>query len=432
MSSQPNPPQLSPTRPAAVVNEPHSLDAATPVLFLPVNIETRFMDTGDGVSQLWVRIYPDQIAINTHEAELTDQEITDGTTYWDAAWRAGNPPASLDTEKAPWRGLASLYGAQRAAWIALQMTPTNIAQQPAAATADGATPNPAPVYPTPATRPSSWSQTAIADALPDYWTVVTVSGTQTFQFRGSAITPNLAVGLTPGAGAFPPGSPVDAGMQWLVDFDTAVQSGMALKITLTAQQRASGFDRIFVYGLSTKEEAGGNIFTDLLDAHHYTDGFSLVPQGAPTNNTPDADSFYSRKDLDYEISFAVERQSPVNQDPNADQNAFANLIGIDPAHLAHVGPVGLTDELNGKDMLTALWPSTLGYFLSQMMADVFTPTQIETARQYVIANAIPRGPIPAFRVGKTPYGVLPVTSLQRYPANAPREAGSIEPGLVTF
>jgi hypothetical protein len=213
MSSQPNPPQLSPMRPAAVVNEPHSLDAATPDLFLPVNIETRFMDTGDGVSQLWVRIYPDQIAINTHEAELTDQEITDGTTYWDAVWRAGNPPASLDTVKAPWRGLASLYGAQRAAWIALQMTPTNIAQQPAAATADGAAPNPAPVYPTPATRPSSWSQTAIADALPDYWTVVTVSGTQTFQFRGSAITPNLAVGLTPGAGAFPPGSPVDAGMQ---------------------------------------------------------------------------------------------------------------------------------------------------------------------------------------------------------------------------
>jgi hypothetical protein len=432
MSSQPNPPQLSPTRPGAVVNEPHSLDAATPVLFLPVNIETRFMDTGDGVSQLWVRIYPDQIAINTHEAELTDQEITDGTTYWDAVWRAGNPPASLDTVKAPWRGLASLYGAQRAAWIAQQMTPTNIAQQPAAATADGAAPNPAPVYPTPATRPSSWSQTAIADALPDYWTVVTVSGTQTFQFRGSAITPNLAVGLTPGAGAFPPGSPVDAGMQWLVDFDTAVQSGMALKITLTAQQRASGFDRIFVYGLSTQEKPGNNVFADLLDAHHYTDGFSLVPQGAPTNNTPDADSFYSRKDLDYEISFAVERHSPVNQDPNADQNAFASLIGIDPAHLAHVGPVGLTDELNGKDMLTALWPSTLGYFLSQMMADVFTPAQIETARQYVIANAIPRGPIPAFRVGKTPYGVLPVTSLQRYPANAPREAGSIEPGLVTF
>ncbi|HEY7402703.1 MAG TPA: hypothetical protein VIB39_04230, partial [Candidatus Angelobacter sp.] len=132
MSSQANSPHRTPKR-AVVVNGQRSLDAATPVLFLPVNIETRFMDVGDGVAQFWVRIYPDQIAINTHEADLTQQEIADGTNYWDAVWRAGNPPASLETVKAPWRGLASLYGAQRAAWIALQMTPANVAQQPAAA-----------------------------------------------------------------------------------------------------------------------------------------------------------------------------------------------------------------------------------------------------------------------------------------------------------
>ena len=40
-----------------------------------------------------MRIYPDQIAINSHEPELTSQEIADGQAYWDAVWRAGNPPA---------------------------------------------------------------------------------------------------------------------------------------------------------------------------------------------------------------------------------------------------------------------------------------------------------------------------------------------------
>lgn len=432
--SAPAPPAAAPPAPAApprvaIRPEPRSLDAATPVLFLPVNIETRFMDIGNG-SQLWVRIYPDQIAINSHEAELTDQEIADGQTYWNAVWRAGNPPPSLDSAKAPWRGLASLYGAQRAAWVALQMTPTNIGQQPAAPTPDGTDPNPAPAFPAPPTRPGSWNQAAIADALPDAWTVVAVSGAQTLQFRGGPITSPLNVGMTPGAGAFPPGSPVDAGMQWLVDFDTAVQAGMALKIPLTQQQRASGFDRILVYGLRTKETSGSDVFGSLLDAHHYTDGFSLVPQGAPTNNTPDADSFYSRKDPDYEISFAVERQGPLNT-AAGDGNAFAGLIGVDPSHLAHIRGADGTDELNGKDMLTALWPSTIGYFLSQMMADVFTPAQIEAARQYVIANVMPRGPIPAFRVGRTPYGVLPVTSLRRYPKEQ-LLAGSVEPGLVDF
>ena len=232
-------------------------------------------------------------------------------------------------------------------------------------------------------------------------------------------------------------------MLWLVDFDTALQAGMALKIPLTAQQRATGFDRIFVYGLRSETQSNGNennpitvsgrdTFAALLDDHHYSDGFSLLPQGAPTNNTADASSFYSRRDPDFEISFSVERQDHLNSDPAADGNSFATAIGIDPAHLAHVRCADGFGARNGRDMFTALWPATLGYFLSQMMASVFTPAQIETARQYVLANAIPRGALPAFSVGKVPYGVLPVTSLRRYPTEQFQEAGSIEPNLVTF
>jgi hypothetical protein len=409
------------------------LDSRIPVLFLPVNIETRFMDLSNGASELWVRIYPDQIAVNSHEAELSAQEISDGKTYWDLVWRTGKPPVSLDAVKAPWRGLASLYGPQRAAWIALQMTPNNIASQPAAPTPDGSAPPVLPDYPvTPKVRPSSWTQVAVADALPDLWTVVTVSGTQSNSYRGTPITPGLAIGLNPTGAALPPGSPVDPGMKWMVDFDTALAAGMALKIPLGRDQRAAGFDRIFVYGLRTKDAKGADTFANLLDAHHYTDAFSLVPQGAPSNNTPDASSAYSRKDPEYETSFAVERQDPLTSDATADGTVFAKLVGIDLAHMAHVGYSDGTGARNGRDMLTALWPATLGYFLSQMMASVFTADQIETARQYVLDNAIPRGPVPALRVGKTPYGVLPVTSLSRYKADERRTGGSIEPGLVTF
>ena len=45
------------------------------------------------------------------------------------------------------------------------------------------------------------------------------------------------------------------------------------------------------------------------------------------------------------------------------------------------------------------------------------------------ANAVPRGAIPAFRIGRTPYGVLPVTSLQRY-NQGQFEVGTIEPAIV--
>ena len=419
------------------------LSAAVPALFLPVNIETRFMTSPAGAPELWVRIYPDQIAINSHEPELTKQEITDGQTYWDAVWQAGKSAAGTDAVIAPWRGLAQRYGAPRAAWIALQLTPINLPLQPAAATPDGQTPNPTPIYPTPSTRDASWTKPAITEALPDAWTVVTVSGATSALFRGGPVTPELAVSLTPPATGFPPGSPVDAGMQWMVDFDTAVQAGMALKIPLTAEQRSTGFDRVFVYGLRSERQGNGDgnvplaglgsgTFGALLDDHHYSDGFSLLPQGAPTNNTADASSFYSRKDPDFEISFAVERQESLNNDQADDGNTFSNLIGIDPAHLAHVRTADGFGVRNGRDIFIALWPATLGYFLKQMMANVFTAAEIETTRQYVLANAVPRGVAPAFAIGKTPYGVLPVTSLTRYPQNQVGEVGSIEPKLVDF
>ena len=57
------------------------ITAATPVLLLPVHIQTRFAAGQDGSPQLWVRIYPDQIAVNSHEPQLTVQEIADGQAY---------------------------------------------------------------------------------------------------------------------------------------------------------------------------------------------------------------------------------------------------------------------------------------------------------------------------------------------------------------
>ena len=280
----------------------------------------------------------------------------------------------------------------------------------------------------------------MASALPDAWTVLLVNGTQTISQTGSPITPVLATGITPlpsdlppGTNPFPAGSPVDAGLQWIVEFDAAVAAGMALKIPLNADQRARGFDRIFVYGLRTGGAGGSTDLGNLFDDHHYTDGFALVPQGSPTKNTSDASSAYSRKDPDYDASFAYERQGPLTQQPNCDGNVFARLIGIDPTHLAHTQYADGINNQSAQDTLTALWPATLGYLLSQMMDPVFQADQIESGREYVAANTMPRGPVPAFRIGTTPYGVLPVTSLKLYKPPRPEQPFElIELGLVNF
>ncbi len=427
------------TPPQAVVAPPPvgQFSARTPLLLLPVHIQTRFVkQTQDAVTrdttELWVRIYPDQIAVDSHEPELTNQEISDGEAYWNAVWIAGNPPPDPDGDKAPWRAIASQYTPQRAAWICLQLTPTNLAQQPTAPTPSGTTPIPAPIFPTVTIRNSSWEKPAVADALPDSWTVVLVSGGQSSLFRSSPVVVPLAVSLTPnGTAHSPAGGVVDANLKWMVDFPTALAAGMALKIPLTAQQSATGIDQIFVYGLRGNDTQAGQSFAVLLNAHHYTDGVALVPQGSPTNNTPDATSAYSRKDPNYEISFETEREGPLTSNPACDGVTLATLVGIPTTTFDHVADADGTDSLDSTDMLRSLWPATLGYFLNQMMANVFSADVIEQARQYVLANAYPRGPIPAFRVGQTPYGVLPVTSLRSYAVD-PKLAGPVETGLVNF
>ena len=358
MSTRPNAPQQPPVVPS---RGNAGIIAQTPLLLLPVHIQTRFVDSSSAnlavarqaASELWVRIYPDQIAVNSHEPELTSQELADGEAYWNALWQVGTAPANTDDLKAPWRVLASLYGSPRAAWIARALTPTNLPAQPVAATPAGTAPTPAPVFPSVTLRDSSWEKAATADALPDAWTIVLISNGQTSLYRGSPITPSLAVNLTPNSGAFPAGSTVDAGLQWMVDFDTAVAAGMGIKIPLTPAQRSAGFSQIFVYGLRASDANPNQTFASLLDAHHYTDGFALVPQGSATNNTPDALSAYSRKDPNFELSFATERSKALTGDPNCDGIGFSAAAGISSTYLDHVGAADNTGSLNGTDMLQA-------------------------------------------------------------------------------
>src|SRR5947209_4675309 len=80
MSTRPNPnPVLAP---GAAIGRPGAISANRPLILLPVHIQTRFVDpVTDGRKQapeLWIRIYPDQVAVNSHEPELTNQEVADG------------------------------------------------------------------------------------------------------------------------------------------------------------------------------------------------------------------------------------------------------------------------------------------------------------------------------------------------------------------
>jgi hypothetical protein len=400
---------------------PLGLPATRPLLLLPARLETRFHDGAAG-AELWVRVYPDQVFVDSHEPGLTGREIAAGQAYWDEVWQAGIPPPALEDAKRPWRNLSATYGPNRAAWIASVMTPVNLDQGPPAH----------PVYPAPPQRDSSWEQPPRARALPDRWILALVEGGQvTGRYPSGPVTPGLAVGPSPHPGPLPSDIPVDEGMRWMVNFAAAQAAGMAWRIPLTPAQRAHGFDRILVYGVRADSKgAAASELADLLACHHYTDGLSFVPQGAPTNNTPDAASSFSRADPGYEISFAVERGAPLTADPAGDGPRAAALFGLPPAVFDHVRYADRVEQAGAQCMATALWPATLGYYLSDMTPGLLTAGQAGQARAWFTERVRARGICPALRTGTQPYGILPATSLRLW--QRPPEGFPVESALVAL
>lgn len=100
------------------------LDDALPCVLFPLRIETRFMTGPTGARELWVRVYPDDIAVHTHEKELTRDEADNGVAYWSSRLVAASVPDADERERleqGAWRSLATAYGGTRAAWIVAQI-----------------------------------------------------------------------------------------------------------------------------------------------------------------------------------------------------------------------------------------------------------------------------------------------------------------------
>jgi hypothetical protein len=392
-------------------DQPNTSSAAFPIALLPLRIETRF-GARDGTPVLRVRIYPDELAADAHEPELTADELGAGKAYWQAGW---NPAGEAEA----WRALLARTSAARSAWLVLQTTPTNLAQRPAGA----------PIFPAVPMRASSWSRPVQTRVLPDRFTVVCQRDGQIVRRGlGQPIPDPLTVTVSPqldpqidphdqtsvtdisGDGLL-----LDNALLWTVDFAAAEAVGMGITIDLDAEDQARGFDRVLVYGLrsSLDPAEGAARLAALLDAQHYSRGLAFVPQGTPTNNTAGAASGFPFPDPNGAASFAIERGAPLAAD-GTDGHAFARALGVPATVADHLAGAGGQEQARARAMNRALWPATWGYFLDQLLEPLVPAATVDQARDHFVAWVRGRGPLPAFRVGAVPYGLVPVTSLARW------------------
>lgn len=75
---------------------------------------------GQTTYQLLVRIFPDDIFVDTHEPELTAAELEAGKAFWKYWWIASN---DKDQETAAWDNLCAALGLSRAAWVVRCLNP---------------------------------------------------------------------------------------------------------------------------------------------------------------------------------------------------------------------------------------------------------------------------------------------------------------------
>ena len=99
---------------------------------------------------------------------------------------------------------------------------------------------------------------------------------------------------------------------------------------------------------------------------------------------------------------------------------FADLLGIDPAVLDGVEGAHGVDQRDARAMQALLWPATMGYLLGTQLEPVFSDETVEQVRWFFTHHVRGRGSMPAFRVGRQPYGVTATTAFSRSTVFRPR------------
>ncbi len=386
-----------------------SLDTSYPLVLFPVRIETRFEQNPSKKQELKIRIYPDAIAIHTHDPRLTGAERTAGEIYWRVAWK--DKSKERQAEKDAWHALLQQFPAPRAAWVVHATEPSNL---------NSSRRDKHPRFPKTESRPWSWSRPAESHVLPDRWVAIAYrKGQEIYRATSLPVQERLALSISPNQikekVELPGGLKVDDQIAWMFDFERAEKVGMAVRMQLQAQDILLGFDRLIVLGVKASLNPAKSqvALEELLNGHHYTQGLAFVQQGTATNNTGSAASAYRSFETNARQSFHVERGNEKLETLHAGTLA-AEALGIDHQIFAHVYGAQGIEQKAAKMMNRALWEVTLGYYMKQMMNPIFQPGQVEDAKQHFVNFVSGRGPLPALRVGDIPYGLLPVTSLTRW------------------
>ncbi|MEX0290251.1 MAG: hypothetical protein AB3N14_14180, partial [Flavobacteriaceae bacterium] len=377
-------------------------------------------------NELWVRIYPDDIFVHTHEEGFSQDEIIAAQNFWEEVHRVdttlnNTPSERYQAKVAAWRAIINGFGTFRASYIVRTIKPETLTitkGEPILKTT--------PKLPNVTVKDGSWTKPPYTYILPDQF-VVRLYASGTFrEVVGRPIPEILILGLPP-ENEDPEtfelqneARNIPEDIKWLTDFHEAEKVGMAIRIPISSIEATKGFEKTVVLGvkLSQDEKQGAKTLSRLFENHQFAmGGMSLLKQGTPTNNTTNSSTleFVGNEEEDsLKATMAPQFNATSKHADKRDGQFLAEALGITSKSLQHIQNTGSTDICEAIAINKALYPATIGYALQQFYGNTVGSSTRANTRAFFQDFVLGRGLIPAFRVDNQPYGIILSSSLSQW------------------
>lgn len=351
-----------------------------PILLFPLKLETRFVN-----DELWIRAFPDGAFLQSHDPTLTKEEKIDALSF--------KEKASNDQERLAWEELVLKYGLYRSSWIA-QISREELDLQTSLDKKEEET---------------SFYFKWLPDRLVFY---VYKNGDQKPSYKGDGSVIDRK-GLTV----------LGQGDEWLQDFSMAVQAGMGIKIKINPKD--TKFDKVIVSGFRHDNDplVPAQGLADLFENHQYTNGFSFLKYGTPTNNTENVQSGHSARD-EFEVAnsykYAVEG---LNLEPESLHTAISDIhsstngkflgksLGFENDHLKWVQNADENPSILNELYQKASWFAMGAQPLFMLFGNQISSETHEYLWRHYSMYVKTRGLFAGLKIGNQPYGILPVMNI---------------------